>query len=184
VGAASGAVGCCPPCPAARAAFASAFAPVAHAGPARDLILALKLRGALPAADAMAAHILARAPAGLFDDAVLVPVPGRADRRRRRGFDPAERLAAALGRRVGRPVAAWLLQTPQASTRQLGRGRAERLGPADVRVAGVAPTAVSPVLIDDVHTTGATLDSSARALKRAGFRQIGAVSYARTLTKP
>src|SRR5919204_4533195 len=45
----------CGPCPAARAAFASSWSPVAHAGPARALVGALKFRGVLAAADLMAA---------------------------------------------------------------------------------------------------------------------------------
>ncbi len=65
---------CARRCPAARAAFSRAWAPVAHAGPARELVAALKFRGALRVADAMAAQIAARAPRGLLDG-VLVPVP-------------------------------------------------------------------------------------------------------------
>jgi predicted amidophosphoribosyltransferase len=38
------------------------------------------------------------------------------------------------------------------------------------------------VLVDDVHTTGATLDAAARALATGGFLQIAAVTYVRTLT--
>ena len=54
-------------CPAARAAFPRAWAPLAYEGVARRLVAALKFRGALPVADLMAAHIAANLPAALRD---------------------------------------------------------------------------------------------------------------------
>jgi predicted amidophosphoribosyltransferase len=54
---------------------------------------------------------------------------------------------------------------------------------AEGRIVVEATTAVpAPVLlVDDVHTTGATLDSCARALAQAGAPRVVAVTYARTL---
>jgi predicted amidophosphoribosyltransferase len=84
-------------CPASGAAFARAWAPLAYDGVARQLVAALKFRGALPVAALMAAHVAANLPADVRDGApaALVPVPPQAGRRRRRGFDPAAELAAA-----------------------------------------------------------------------------------------
>ena len=48
-----------------------------------------------------------------------------------------------------------------------------------IRVRGSPPPLA--ILVDDVHTTGATLDASARALTAAGTRVVAAISYARTL---
>ena len=79
-----------------------AWAPVAFDGPARALVHALKFRGALGVADAMAAQVVAGAPPGLLAaPAVLVPVPTHPWRRRVRGFDHADCLAAAIGARTG-----------------------------------------------------------------------------------
>src|SRR5215211_689706 len=61
-------------CPAAGAAFARAWAPLAYDGVARDLVAALKFRGALPVATLMAAHVAANLPADLRMSRVLVPV--------------------------------------------------------------------------------------------------------------
>jgi predicted amidophosphoribosyltransferase len=139
---------------------------------------ALKFRGALGVADVMAAQIAANAPAGLLDAATLVPVPAPVARRRARGFDHAARLAAALGERTSRPVAACLRRAGP-GPRQLGARRAQRL--AAGRVAVVARGVVPPVvaLVDDVETTGATLAACAAALRAAGARRVVAVTYAR-----
>jgi predicted amidophosphoribosyltransferase len=128
----------------------------------------------------MAAQIAAGAPFAARDGAALVPVPAHPARRRARGFDPAERLARALARRTGRPLVA-CLRRGGAPARQLGAPRAVRRQPGrlDVRARGRAPVRVA--LVDDVHTTGATLDACARALRAAGAADVTALSYARTL---
>jgi predicted amidophosphoribosyltransferase len=162
-------------------ALAAAWAPVAFEGPARALVHALKFRGALGVADAMAAQIVAGAPPGLLGaPAALVPVPTHPLRRRVRGFDHAACLAAAIGARTGLPVVPCLVREG-APTRQAGSSRAARRAPGriDVRARGDPPSYV--VLVDDVHTTGATLEACASALRRAGACAVCAVAYARAL---
>lgn len=174
-------VPCGPPCPARHAAFAAAWSPTAFDGPARALVHALKFHGRTAAADLMAAQIVANAPAGLFPDgAVLVPVPTHPQRRRARGLDHARLLTRRVARRTGlRAVEVLVRQGPARS--QLGAGRAARWAAVrgGVRAAGAVEDAV--VLVDDVHTTGATLDACARALREAGATHVAAVTYARTL---
>ncbi len=169
----------CRRCPARGAAFSRAWAPLAYDGVARDLVAALKFRGALPLCALMAAQMAATAPAGLLAGA-LVPAPLHPRRRRARGFDQARRLAAALAARTGLPSAPCLGRRGAAS-RQLGAGRATRTagGRLDVRVLALPPRAA--VLVDDVHTTGATLEACARALRAAGCEQVHAITWARTL---
>src|SRR5215212_7818520 len=156
------------------------WAPVAYAGPARAVVAALKFRGATRVADAMAAAVVAAAPADwLAAGAVLVPVPLHAVRRRRRGINQAERLARALSSRTGLPVAEVLVRGGSRAT-QMGRGRGERLAgiAGSVGVRGAVPARV--VLVDDVVTTGATLAACAEALRAAGSVDVRAVAYART----
>jgi predicted amidophosphoribosyltransferase len=173
----------CAPCPAARASFTAAWSPVAHAGPARALVTALKFRRALEAADLMAAQVAAGLPVGLRGDgdgAAWVPVPSHPRRRRARGFDPADQLATALARRTGIPLRR-CLRRGGAATPQLGASRAVRRRSGRVAIVARDRLPARAVLVDDVHTTGATLDAAARALLAAGAVEVVAVTYARTL---
>lgn len=157
----------------------AAWAPVAYAGTARAVVGALKFRGAVRVADAMAAPIAAAAPAGWLADVVLVPVPLHPSRRRRRGFNQAERLAGAVARRTGLPVGDCLERSGSRGT-QMGRGRAQRLEGLAGSIRPRASVPARAVLIDDVTTTGATLVACAAVLRAAGAREVRAIAYART----
>jgi predicted amidophosphoribosyltransferase len=107
-------------------------------------------------------------------------VPPQPARRRARGFDPAGALAEALATRLELPFTPVLARHDRAR-RQTRAARSARRAPnrIDVRATAAAPERV--LLVDDVHTTGTTLDACARALAAAGAREIAAVTYARTL---
>jgi predicted amidophosphoribosyltransferase len=173
------------------------WAPVAYAGAARDLVRALKFRGALRVADFMAAQIVANAPPGALDGQTLVPVPLHPRRLRSRGYNQAAVLAEAVARRTGLELSDCLVRAGPAIA-QVGRDRAgRRAGPAgsiEVRgsapvasaapPAGAAPLGAAPpavVLVDDVVTTGATLAACRSALAAAGASEVAAVVFVRTL---
>jgi predicted amidophosphoribosyltransferase len=172
---------CGPRCPMAGSDVAQAWAPLAFEGPARALVHGLKFRGALGLAGAMAAQMVATAPAAvLAPGAALVPVPTPGGRRRRRGFDHAARLATAVAERTGHPVSACLRRSGPAP-RQAGARRSARLAHGRVQLAVAGDVPRRAVLIDDVHTTGATLRACARKLAENGAFSITALTYARAL---
>lgn len=165
-------------CPAWGAPFDSAWAPLAYEGVARDLVAALKFRAALPLAGLMAGQMAANAP-GFAEGAVIVPVPPSRRRLRARGFDPAAQLARAFAARTGLELAACLRRL-DAAGRQTVAGRSERRAEGRLLIEPTASAPARVVLLDDVHTTGATLRSCAHALRESGAREVHAVTYART----
>ena len=147
-----------------------------YEGVARDLVTALKFGGRLQLA-ALAAEAIASALDPLLLAAV-VPVPAAPARHRHRGFDPAQLIAAAVARRLDVPLVQPLRRTD--GPRQVGRRRRERLA-APPRVRAVSRAPGRAFVIDDVLTTGATLASSAAALREAGASEIAAAVFARAL---
>ena len=104
----------------------------------------------------------------------LVPVPIHAARRRERGYNQAEALAREIGRRTGLPVAVNLIRRvrktlPQKllddAARQNNLKRAFKIEKNDVKLKRV-------IIIDDIYTTGSTVDACAAALKRAGIESV------------
>jgi ComF family protein len=154
------------------------WAPVAYEGPARDLVRALKFRGALSLAREMSALVVASAPPDLLRGD-LVPVPLHPVRLRRRGFNQAFVLAEALGRTTGMATSDCLRRRGPGAP-QVGRTRGARLsGPTGSVEArdGVPPTAL---IVDDVVTTGATIAACAAALRQSGTTELAAIAFART----
>jgi predicted amidophosphoribosyltransferase len=154
-----------------------AWSSAPHEGVARSLVAALKFRRLLPVADLMADRIQWLAPAHMLSGAI-VPVPPAPSRLRRRGFDPAGELAAALAERLDSPLETCLAR--RGGRRQVGRRRAERIGqPPQIHSTGTAPRSV--LLVDDVLTTGATMTACAQALRSAGAARVVAITFARRL---
>ena len=146
---------------------------LSYEGAARQVVAGLKYRNARGSVAQLASAMASVAPA--VDVVTWVPTtPGRA---RGRGFDQAALLAEALAARSGLPCRRLLRRAPGAP--QTGRGRADRLdGPTLLAVGAVEGASV--LLVDDVVTSGATMTAGARALRRAGAREVHGVAAAAT----
>jgi len=174
---------CCPRCRRARRLVDRARAIGAYDGALRAIIHALKFDGRRSLARPLGRLMRERGAEILDGAACLVPVPLHPSRRRHRGFNQA----ADLARHVGMPVRP-ALRRVRATPAQTGlpaarRHRNLRDAFAATRAAATLTGAVV-VLIDDVSTTGATLEACARALKEAGVAEVRALTAARVVSPP
>jgi ComF family protein len=159
--------------------FDAVSAAYAYAFPVDALVHAFKYGGNLSIApilaEALAASTLPRVDA-------LIPAPLAAGRLRERGFNQAQELARLIGRRVDVPVLAHACRkvtdtAPQAALPWKERAR-------NVRASFVCDadlTGLRVAIVDDVMTSGATVNELARNLKRAGAAHVSAWVVARTL---
>ena len=121
----------------------------------------------------------------LTDADFVVPVPLHPRREYQRGFNQADDLARHLGLPV-MPLLKRVVHTPSQielpkNQRRQNVKDAFALNPVPV---SRLPVPVVVVLIDDVATTGATLDACAMVLKRSGVREVRALTAARVVSEP
>lgn len=151
---------------------------------AREIIHHLKYHDLPALADAAAREIARRVPRPA--PSRLVPVALGAKRLRERGFNQAALLAEALGGRWSLPVAHGVLTRIHDAPSQTVLTPEERTANVAGAFEAAAPSPSTPralrtavILIDDVLTTGATVAAAAEALAAAGWRGIGAITFAR-----
>jgi ComF family protein len=148
----------------------------------RRLALRLKYGRRPGLARTMARHMRRHLPEG--DDMLLVPVPLHRWRIWRRGYNQAGLIARALGRITSHPIALDLIERHKRTPILRGMGpreRAKAVRGAFALRAGADVKGRKVVLIDDVYTTGATVNACAKLLKRAGAARVSVLCWARVV---
>lgn len=160
-----------------------------YAGALREIVHALKYDRRRSLARPLAALLVERCGNLLAGADAVIPVPLHRSRERQRGFNQAALIARALPlpcADILERVRATPSQTDLPADKRranvrgafaVNRGHSPFFGGAAKRVS----VPCSPVLLDDVATTGATLSECARVLKEAGAREVRAVTVARAL---
>ncbi|KWR90061.1 amidophosphoribosyltransferase [Cupriavidus sp. IDO] len=178
----------CAACATGQPAFDHACTLGDYAPPQDGLVLALKFGNVLPLAGWLAAALAARLPAAwaaahLRPPDLLAPVPLSPQRLAERGFNQAWEIARPLARALGLPSDPVLLRrrrdtatqhTLDLASRQVNLRDAFRLS----RPRSLAGRHVA--LVDDVMTSGATLDEAARMLKAHGAARVSVIVALRT----
>jgi ComF family protein len=171
--------GPCRQCVRQRPSYESVRSAFAYQGAVREAVHALKFRGISALAPILAAPMARLLAAWAPPVEALVPVPLPWLRERYRGYDQALLLAREVGHSLGLPVLTDAVRRtwtrPQASL--AGDARRQNVGSAfrpRRRLDGLRLA-----LVDDVATTGATLDACARALRQAGAAGVWAITLAR-----
>lgn len=168
----------CRICPDWPAGFGPVRSAVGLTESARRAVHLLKYQGWWRLGESLALAMRRLEPLAGAD--VLVPVPLGAARRRQRGYNQSAELARPLGALVGVPVAeAALARVRETATQTRLAPDARRANLAGAFRAGAGVRGRRVVLVDDVFTTGATLQEAAAALLAAGALRVEAVTFAR-----
>jgi ComF family protein len=162
-------------------AFDRTFAALAYAFPVDRMIPRLKYHGRLAIAPLLAACLARQVAAAPRPDRI-VAMPLHAQRIRERGFNHASEVARGVAQRLGVPLDHAACRRVRDTPPQMGLKHDARR--RNVRGAFECSTDVRGrhiAVIDDVMTTGTSLDELAAALKRAGAREVSCWVAARTL---
>ena len=110
-----------------------------------------------------------------FTGKLVIPVPLHRSRKRKRGFNQAELIAA----RLGLPMMTRLLRRKKDTPSQTGLSRNERKRNLAGAFEARQKVSGTVILVDDVYTTGSTMNEIARTLKRAGADRVEVLTVAR-----
>ncbi len=155
-----------------------------YQGPLRKAIHSLKYHRNLALGDYFAPALVQVLSAQKWDIDLIIPVPLSPNRRCQRGYNQVEILAIPLALAIQKPLASHALTKCRETPSQVGQSVSARQ--ENVRDAFIAhPRSVSGhciLLIDDVITTGATLNACAEALFKAGASAVFGLTLARALS--
>ena len=179
----------CPNCAPPRYAFARARSMAIYEDALVSAVLMLKYRRMDPLAKwfAQCLALLVRGQGDAYLADIVVPVPLHRDRLKERGFNQAALLARALAKALKLPSNLNLLvrtrERPQKQVLSIEE-RWEAVRGAFATRPGSQVDKLRVLLVDDVLTTGATLDACARALLDSGAKSVVAVTIARAARSP
>jgi ComF family protein len=180
----------CSHCPTHELVFSQSRSAVGYTGTGRELVLALKHGDKTNLAQSMG-RWMAVAGFDLRDqaDPLVIPVPLHWTRRLKRRGDQAAVLAQVIARHWETPLGIGILKRRHATPMQAGLNADQRWRNVEnafsmSRGAKKQVKNAAIILIDDVMTTGATLNACARTLIDNGARRVDTLTFARSMAHP
>ncbi len=176
----------CARCQSAPPAATTVRSWAVFAGPLRQALHRVKYRRDLALAEALVADCEPFVRSLGWDVDIVAPVPMSRGRLKERGYNQAALLARPLALRLNIPYQPQLLRRVRDTRSQVGLNRAERRQNVARAFEAAASRASgrAVLLVDDVATSGATLDACAQALWRAGARSVFGFTLARAALDP
>jgi len=153
-----------------------------YEGPLRILHHGFKFEGMEDLKVEMAGRLRTSIPGSFWEGVkALVPVPMSPEKERERGHNPAFGISTELSRVLGIETKE-LLKKTRATAPQMSLSKAQRLqNPSGAyAISLMTPIPTRLILVDDVFTTGATLEECAKVLKKSGAQWVGAIVFGRT----
>lgn len=175
---------CCPHCASLRSVFGKGRTAVLYRGVVRSLVIELKYHGGRHVARDLV--VIFRRAAELLDfarGATLVPVPMHPRKMRERGFNQTWLIAEALAEALqGEVDVQHLLIRQSEATTQTAFGRQDRANNLKNAFALAPGVSIKPghryILLDDIFTTGSTLNACAQVLRSSGCLDLDVITFA------
>jgi ComF family protein len=158
----------------------------AYGDVAKKLVQQLKYNDRTDLAPWMAEWMVRAGAELLADCDLILPVPLHSWRYLSRRFNQSAELARAMARKSGKPFDPAALVRTRRTKQQVGLGARQRednvrgaFQVPDHKLIAIAGKTV--LLVDDVYTTGATINAATKALKKAGAKAVDVITFARVV---
>lgn len=177
--------GTCKQCLATRPAYYALRSCVVYTEPARPALISLKYLHNIGLGEALAWNVASHLAGLGWQADLILPVPLSKQRLLERGYNQVDLIAHPLARLAGWEYQPAALQRTRHTSSQVGLNQGDRRknvqGAFQAESRLVAGKTI--LLVDDVTTTGATLDSASLALMQAGAQRVYALTFAKAMPK-
>lgn len=173
--------GLCPNCANQRPVLTALRSCLVYAGSARDAVHRLKYKLDIGLSETMAEELIRTARELNWPINLITSVPLSIGRFKQRGYNQASTLAFPLALALGIPYRSGILQRTRETASQVGLSARDRASNVDGAFSARDVSQATVLIVDDVITTGSTMNACARALLTAGAKAVYGLSFARAV---